>query len=115
MLHLMNHPSHAEEDGFVFDPIPKKLKERLLVCPSRGTGLGWGIYFIEGWCVGVITLVAFAVLLAGSLTFLVCWSVLERDYRGLWGLRLMLLHFWDWRLGVCRLCLSSPEASIWKH
>ncbi|KAG7008227.1 hypothetical protein G7Y79_00006g018470 [Physcia stellaris] len=39
MLHLINHPTHAEEDGFVLDRIPKKLKERLLVPPH--VGLVW--------------------------------------------------------------------------
>lgn len=85
MLHLINHPTHAEEDGFVLDRIPKKMKERLLICPSRGTGLGWGIYFIEGWHISVITLVAFALLLVGSLSFLICWSALKHDVQGASG------------------------------
>lgn len=93
MLHLINHPTHAEEDGFVLDRIPKKLKERLLVSPSRGTGLGWGIYFIEGWQVSVITIVAFAVLLAGSLAFLICWSVLEHDLQGASGVAAYIIAF----------------------
>ena len=99
MLHLINHPAHAEEDGFVLDRIPKKLKERLLVPPSRGTGLGWGIYFIEGWHVSVITLVAFAVLLAGSLVFLVCWSVLEHDLQGASGVAAYMVAFLGLAIG----------------
>ena len=99
MLHLINHPSHAEEDGLLLDRIPKKLKERLLVCPSRGTGLGWGIYFIEGWHTSVITLVAFAVVLAGSLAFLVCWSVLKHDVQGASGVAAYMMAFLGLAIG----------------
>lgn len=99
MLHLINHPTHAEEDAFVLDRIPKKLKERLLVSPSRGTGLGWGIYFIEGWHLSVITLVAFAVLLAGSLAFLICWSVLEHDLQGASGVAAYMVAFLGLAIG----------------
>ena len=99
MLHLINHPTHAEEDGFVLDRIPKKLKEPLHVCPSRGTGLGWGIYFIEGWQVSIITIVAFAVLLAGSLAFLICWSVLKHDIQGASGVAAYIIAFLGLAIG----------------
>ena len=99
MLHLINHPTHAEEDGFVLDRIPKKLRERLLVCPSRGTGLGWGIYFIEGWHLSIITIVAFTVLLAGSLAFLVCWSVLKHDVQGASGVAAYIVAFLGLAIG----------------
>ena len=99
MLHLINHPTHAEEDGFVLDRIPKKLRQRLLVCPSRGTGLGWGIYFIEGWQVSIITIVAFAVLLAGSLAFLICWSVLKHDIQGASGVAAYIIAFLGLAIG----------------
>ena len=99
MLHLINHPTHAEEDGFVLDRIPKKLRQRLLVCPSRGTGLGWGIYFIEGWQVSIITIVAFAVLLAGSLAFLICWSVLKHDVQGASGVAAYIIAFLGLAIG----------------
>lgn len=99
MLHLINHPTHAEEDGFVLDRIPKKLRERLLVCPSRGTGLGWGIYFIEGWHVSIITIVTFAVLLAGSLAFLICWSVLKHDVQGASGVAAYIVAFLGLAIG----------------
>ena len=49
LLHLFTHPEDADDVG---EPclcrMPKKLRERLLICPSRGTRLGWGIYFVEG-------------------------------------------------------------------
>ncbi|KAL8785902.1 MAG: hypothetical protein Q9195_008447 [Heterodermia aff. obscurata] len=99
MLHLINHPTHADEDGFVLDRIPKKLKERLLVSPSRGTGIGWGIYFIEGWHVSVVTIVAFAVLLAGSLAFLICWSVLKHDLQGASGVAAYIIAFLGLAIG----------------
>ena len=99
MLHLIKHPSHAEEDGLLLERIPKKLKERLLVCPSRGTGLGWGIYFIEGWHISVITLVVFAIVLAGSLAFLICWSVLKHDVQGASGVAAYMIAFLGLTIG----------------
>ena len=99
MLHLIKHPTHAEDDGLLLDRIPKKLRGRLLVCSSRGTGLGWGIYFIEGWHISVITLVAFAIVLAGSLVFLICWSVLKQDVQGASGVAAYMIAFLGLAIG----------------
>ena len=99
MLHLIENPTHAEEDGFVLDRIPKKLRQRLLICPRRGTGIGWGIYFIEGWHLSVITVVAFVVLLAGSLAFLICWSVLKHDVQGASGVAAYIIAFLGLAIG----------------
>ena len=32
--------------------VPQKLRERLEVCPQKGTKIGWGIHFVEGVDVG---------------------------------------------------------------
>ena len=56
MLHLCTHPQCADERGIMFNRIPKKLKETLRTCLVEGTGLGWGIHFLEDWHVGLITM-----------------------------------------------------------
>lgn len=64
LMHLYDHPEDAEDTAICLDKVPKKLREPLLVCPQRGTGLGWGIHFVEGlhwiklWILGFIGLLA---------------------------------------------------------
>ena len=48
LMHLYDHPEDAEETAICLDRVPKKIRERLGVCPQRGTGPGWGIHFVEG-------------------------------------------------------------------
>ncbi len=93
MLHLCTHPECADETGILFDRIPKKLKERLAVCPQKGSSLGWGIYFIEGWHISIVTLLAYAILVLVSFVFFVCWAVLEQDVQGASGVATYVLAF----------------------
>ena len=46
---------------------------------------GWGLYYEEGWNIGVIILVTAGVVTLGSLLFGVCWTVLKDDIQGAWG------------------------------
>ena len=83
MMHLYSHPEDADDvDTFCLNRIPKKLKHRLFVCPTKGTGLGWGIHFIEDWHYNQIRRLAFFLLIVASLVFLICWAVLEHDIQG---------------------------------
>lgn len=93
MLHLCTHPECADETGILFDRIPKKLKERLEVCPHKGSSLGWGIYFIEGWHLGIVTLLAYAILVLVSFVFFVCWTVFKQDVQGASGVATYVLAF----------------------
>ncbi len=92
-LHLCIHPECADETGILFDRIPKKLKERLSVCPQKGSSLGWGIHFVEGWHFGVITLLAYTILMLASFVFFVCWAVLKKDVQGASGVSTYVLAF----------------------
>lgn len=84
MMHLYEHPEDAEEAGDCLDRVPKKLRERLLVCAEQRTRIGWGIYIVEGlhwirlWVTGIIGLLA-------SVTFGVCWSIFRDDIQGGFG------------------------------
>ena len=84
-LYLCTYPECADETGLLFDRIPKKLKERLSVCPQKGSSLGWGIHFVEGWQFGIITLSAYAILVLASFVFFVCWAVLKKDVQAASG------------------------------
>ena len=48
LLHLYDHPDHAEDDPVCQGKFPKKLHQRLAVSREAGTTLGWGIHFVEG-------------------------------------------------------------------
>ncbi|KAL9118152.1 MAG: hypothetical protein Q9187_005307 [Circinaria calcarea] len=94
MMHLCSHPEDADDvDALCLDRIPKKLRDRLLVCPTKGTGLGWGIHFIEGWHYNIIWLLAFVLLLLASLVFLICWGALQHDLQGASGVAAYMLAF----------------------
>lgn len=46
--HLYDHPEDANAMSICFRKVPKKLKEKLVACPVKGSRLGWGLQFIEG-------------------------------------------------------------------
>ena len=108
MMHLFTHPEDADNATAVcFDRIPKKVKDRLFVCRTRGTGLGWGIYFIEGWHYNIICLVAFTILLLASLIFLICWSVFKQDIQGASGVAAYTIAFITLLVGSLQAMFES--------
>jgi hypothetical protein len=46
---------------------------------------GWGLYFQEGWDVDILLDIIIVVALLGSLLFGICWTVLESDIQGAFG------------------------------
>ena len=80
-MHLYDHPEDAEVGPDCLNKIHRKMRQRLLVCPQRGTGLGWGIYFVEGlhwrklWAVGFVGLTC-------SITFGALWTYFRNDIQG---------------------------------
>ena len=85
MMHLLAHPEDADErDMVALKRVPKK-NNVLAACPVRGTGLGWGIHFVEGWCFGYFWFFTLLLAVLGSLVFLVCWAVLKQDLQGASG------------------------------
>lgn len=106
MMHLCTHPEDADETQVIcLDRIPKKLKERLLVCPSNGTGIGWGVHFVEGWHYTLAWLLAFVTLLVSSLVFLICWAVLRHDLQSASGVAAYMLAF-------VALCVGTVQAAL---
>lgn len=78
LMHLCDHPEEAEDTAGCLDKVPKKLRERLGGCPERGTGLGWGIHFVESlrwtklWVLGFVGLWM-------SIAFSIAWSRIKND------------------------------------
>jgi len=99
LMHLYDHPEDAENTGVCLQKIPKKVRERLLVCPNRGTGLGWGIHFVEGlnwtklrWLglVGFLTSIAFGAF----------WSVVKDDIQGGFGVTACMMVVLTFTMGI---------------
>ena len=82
MTHWFNHPEHAGDRFIAGVRIPKKRKQKLAICPKRGTSVGWGIHLVEGWNHGKLWLLALSTFVFGSLIFGVAWSVLKHDVQG---------------------------------
>ena len=105
MMHLYEHPEEAEDTAVCLNKVPKKVRERLQVCPQRGTGLGWGVHFIEGlhwvklWMLGLSGLIA-------SVLFGVCWSILRDDVQGGFGVSACMMMGLTFTTGVVQAALA---------
>lgn len=105
LMHLYEHPEDAENTGICLDKIPKKLRQRLLVCPDRGTGLGWGIHFVEGlnwmklWVIGLAGFIA-------SVAFGVSWSVAKDDIQGGFGVTACMMVILTFTTGILQAALE---------
>ena len=78
MLHYMHHPDHAPPGSDLYCTVPKKLRERLQVCPDKGYGVGWGIQFIEDTSYKRISLLMFASIIISSALAIV-WAIVKGD------------------------------------
>jgi hypothetical protein len=78
LMHLFQHPLHAQSKRVCFDRFPKKFRDRL-VCAGQPTQLGWGLHFVEGWSVKKIWLSGFLISGVGSLVFGILWAVFEHS------------------------------------
>jgi len=83
--HFFSSPSCIPEDNIsILNRLPKRICGELqgsAVEPAEG----WGIYYQEEWDGDIITMLAFAMFLAGSLLFGVLWSCLKMDVQGAFG------------------------------
>ncbi|KAG4412662.1 hypothetical protein IFR04_014203 [Cadophora malorum] len=78
LMHLFQHPLHAQPTRVCYDRFPKKLRTRL-ACSDKPTELGWGIHLMEGWSLKKIWISGFVLSGIGSLIFGVVWVVLKHS------------------------------------
>ncbi|KAH6623433.1 hypothetical protein F5144DRAFT_550976 [Chaetomium tenue] len=74
LTHLFTHPTHADVLPTIWRRIPRKLHTELAVCPTRGTGLGWGLHLGEGTEWGTVLGLG-GVVFVGCLVVAVVWTV----------------------------------------
>ena len=107
MTHLFHHPEHAnDEQPIAFLRTPKKKKEKLVICPQKGTSTGWGIQIVEGWIIGRLWLLALSLVVFGSMVFGICWSVLEKDLRGAFAVSAYIVALIALAIGTAQTYIS---------
>ena len=104
LMHLYSHPECADEECADLLPLfPKKVLERLDVCPNRGMSEGWGIHFVEDWNWERIWVIGFALFGMGGVLFLILWWALEHDVQGASSMATYITSFMALALGVAQL------------
>ena len=109
LMHLYEHPDHADDGPFCLERIPKKVREQLRLSPHQAPGLlGWGVYFAEGfnwpkfWVFG-------SVLLSLSVLFGLCWSTLRQDIQGGFGITACMMVAVTFTTGVVQAAVDPPD------
>jgi hypothetical protein len=110
LMHLYYHPECADNNSHtLLDHFPRKVEERLEVCPVKGMSPGWGIHFVEGWDWDKIWVFAFVLFGLGSLTFGIAWSTMEHDIQGAFGVSSYMVTFLALAIGVAQVKLQPHK------
>jgi hypothetical protein len=107
MMHLFQHPEHADEETVCLDRFPKKLKEKLECKPGTPTSIGWGLEFVEDWDWKLIWWIAFAVLGLGSLLVGVLWAVFKHSVQDAFAIAAYMVAFVGVSVGALQSALMK--------
>lgn len=76
LMHYMRCPQDATTRAPCLTKFPKKIREKLTVCPIKGVSPGWGLQFVEGWDWKKILIGSFlAFLISATIVGIVCWRL----------------------------------------
>ena len=82
---MLKSPASVDEKStWILHRAPKRVVGQLFANGGQPAD-GWGFYFQEGLDFDLIITISFVVFVLGSLLFGVCWSVLEHDIQGAFG------------------------------
>jgi hypothetical protein len=99
LVHNLNKPECGSEgQSWVLGRIPKRTTGELIGGTDEPNE-GWGLYYEEGWNFNLIATISFVVVTVGSLLFGICWSVLESDIQGAFGVS-------GYMIAVCGLIVA---------
>lgn len=102
LVHLFEHPDHAEWEPVLYRRIPKKLRQKLKACPVKKSAVGWGVHFVEG--LNTFTVFIYGCLgFAATLVLAVAWSIVRNDVQGGFAIAGFLLAFLGFCLGIARM------------
>ena len=93
MTHWFYHPEEAWQIHYAYSLLPKKRKGELEVDLNQGPRVGWGIQIIEGWMISRLWHLSLSLLVCGSLIFALCWTLLEHDIQGAFGVSAYIVTF----------------------
>lgn len=105
LMHLFQHPDHAEDDSVCLDRFPKKLKEKLHCGKGQPTNFGWGLQFVEGWNGKKIWLIAFVLFGIGSLLIGVLWSIFGHSIQNAFAISGYMIAFATVSMGAVQSLL----------
>ncbi|TPX13401.1 uncharacterized protein E0L32_006131 [Thyridium curvatum] len=92
LMHLFEHPDHAEVTPVLYKRIPRKLRAKLEACPIQGSSAGWGIHYVEGLdrlTMYIYGCVGFAI----ALVMAVIWASIRDDVQGGFAIAGFLIAF----------------------
>jgi hypothetical protein len=93
LMHLFQHPGHAEDEPVCLERFPKKLRERLAVCGGQLTGFGWGLSLEEGWDCKKTSAVGFVIFVMGSALWGILWTVFEKSIQDAFAVAAYMVSF----------------------
>lgn len=101
LMHLFEHPDHAECEPVLYRNIAKKLRQKLEACPVKKSAVGWGVHFVEGlnWFNMFIYVCSDFV---AALVLIVAWSIVRQYIQGGFAITGFMLAFLGFCLGLAR-------------
>lgn len=106
MLHLFqDYPSVSDvNSNFYLQRIPRRKIEPIAFnANSLSENLGWGLHFVEGLNTSLAVTVMFILSSVLGIIFALCWTILEKDIEGAFGVAayitsVMTLAVMTWQL-----------------
>jgi hypothetical protein len=75
LMHYFCCPDDAPSATPCFRKMPKKMNQKLTVCPVQGVSPGWGLHFVEGWnWKKILTVSCFVFILASLAVGVLYWK-----------------------------------------
>ncbi|TAQ87030.1 hypothetical protein B7494_g4654 [Chlorociboria aeruginascens] len=108
LMHLFQHPEHADEGAVCLDRFPKKLKERLECRKGQATNFGWGLQFVEGWNMKIIWVLAWVFFGTGSLMVGVLWAIYGHNVQNAFAIAAYIVAF-------ATISFSIPNLLSYSH
>jgi hypothetical protein len=105
LMYLYDHSEDAKDSAICLDKVPKKIRERLGMCPQRGTGIGWGIYFVEGlhwtklWMSGMLGFVL-------SVALGIAWASFRSDVQGGFAIAACMMVGLTFTIGIIQSAME---------
>ena len=107
LMHLFQHPQHADDDPICLGRFPKKLREMLVVCDSQYTSKGWGLQFEEGWNSKKTWIVGFVLFVLGSLLWGILWAVFENSIQDAFTVSSYIVSFMVVTMGFTQAIVGN--------